>query len=93
MKDDRGLYYYPSMQDKGTRMYVRENPDGEIEFRLWNAQAPDLWDRHQWITRAVVEAAVPHYQGKSEEHKKRNPLALYDEAVARRLLDEDRSGV
>ena len=91
MKDQRGLYYYPSMQHRDTRMYVRENADGDIEYRLWNAQAPELWDKHEWITKAVVKAAVPHFQGRSEEHKKRNPLALYDEDVARRLIDEDKS--
>ena len=91
MKDERGLYYYPSMQDRATRMYVRENGNGEIEFRLWNSKAPELWDRHHWITRDVVEAAVPHYQGRSDDHKKRNPLSLYDEDVARRLIDEDKA--
>lgn len=92
MKDEKGLYYYPSMQQRATRMYVRENADGDVEYRLWNAQNPELWEKHEWITRQVVEAAVPMFQNRSEEHKKRNPLSLYDAEVARRLIDEDKAG-
>lgn len=83
MKDERGLYYHPSLQNRSTRMYVRQNGQA-IEFRLWNASEPSLWDRHEWITRDVAEKAMQIYATKG-----RNPLALYDLDIARRLLADD----
>jgi len=85
MKDERGLYYYPSLQSKNTRMYVRKN-GAVIEFRLWSAEDPQVWDRHEWIPRDVAEKAMQHYATKG-----RNPLALYDLDIAQRLIaDEER---
>ncbi len=83
MKDEHGVYYYPSMQDRNVRMYVRENEDEVIEYRLFNVLYPEVWERHEWITLDVVRTAARMYH-----NEKRNPLALYDEAVARRLLAE-----
>jgi hypothetical protein len=83
MKDDRGLYYYPSLQSKNTRMYVRKNGT-TIEFRLWSSEDPRVWDRHEWIPRDVAEKAMQHYATKG-----RNPLALYDLDIASRLIADD----
>lgn len=86
MKDDLGLYYHPSMQDHDTRMYVREE-DGLIQFRLWNAAHPEVWEKHQWLPFDVIEAASELFRERSPD---RNPLALYDLAIARRLLQDDK---
>lgn len=84
MKDDLGLYYLPSMQDAQTRMYVRE-ADGQIQFRLWNAGHAEVWERHEWLPYDVIEAASEMYRERSPD---RNPLALYDLAIAKRLLKD-----
>lgn len=86
MKDERGLYYYPSMQTRDVRMYVRPDEDGNIEFRMWNKTMPEVWERHEWIPLDVARTAARMY---AMQNKDRNPMSLYDEAVARRLIDED----
>ena len=42
MKDERGLYYYPSPGDHRERMYVKE-AEGVVWFRMWSAADPMLW--------------------------------------------------
>ncbi len=86
MKDERGLYYYPSMQTHDVRMYVRRSEEGCIEFRMWNRELPEVWERHEWIPLDVVRTAARMYASRNTD---RNPMALYDEAIATRLLDED----
>ncbi len=83
MQDHRGVYYYPNPAEKTTRMYVRLSPStpNVIEFRLYSSENPDIWERHEWIPREVVEAAAKQYT-----NPERDPLALYDESVARALL-------
>ncbi|WP_147818758.1 hypothetical protein [Salidesulfovibrio onnuriiensis] len=85
MKDERGIYYTPSLQDPGTRMYVREN-QGQVEFRLWNPYHPEAWEKHGWLPYAVIEAAAEKYKERGTD---RNPLALYDLAVAKRLIEDE----
>jgi len=85
MKDDRGFYYFHSLQTRDTRMYVREN-DGLIEFRLWSRENPEVWERHGWLPFEAVAQAADLYK---ERGTGRNPLALYDLAVAKRLLKDD----
>ncbi|SKA82404.1 hypothetical protein SAMN02745704_01551 [Paucidesulfovibrio gracilis DSM 16080] len=85
MKDERGLYYLPSMQDTDTRMYVR-SVDGVIQFRLWNANHAEVWDRHEWLPFDVIEAAAEMYKERGAE---RNPLALYDVEIAKRLIKDE----
>jgi len=87
VKDERGLYYYPSMQTRDVRMYVRQGETGEVEFRMWHVQHQEVWDKHERITHDVVKTASRMYKNES-----RNPLALYDEDVAQRLLEDERKG-
>ena len=47
MKDERGLYYFPNAADHRARMYVRRGEDGGVQFRLWQSDHPEVWDRHQ----------------------------------------------
>ncbi len=85
MKDERGLYYYPHIEEKNIRMYVRKGENGEIEFRMYNANVPEVWDRHHWIPLDVVRTAARMYAQK----KQADPMRLYDEAVAKQLIAED----
>ncbi|MEX1328015.1 MAG: hypothetical protein AB1Z29_14515 [Desulfobacterales bacterium] len=83
MKDKRGLYYYPSPQNKRIRVYVREK-DGMIWFRLWNTDEPLLWDEHGWVPFEAIKRAEAIYQGKSF-----NPGQTYDLQLAKALIEEE----
>ncbi|MEG6504292.1 hypothetical protein ACR4XJ_10105 [Nitratidesulfovibrio sp. D1] len=82
MQDDLGLYYYPDPNDKRTRVYVRSQ-GGSVEFRLWRADRPEVWERHEWVPLEVIRHAAGMYRDMGREA---DPLKLYDEAVARALL-------
>jgi hypothetical protein len=85
MKDTLGIYYYPNPTEKRVRMYVRVS-FGQVEFRLWNSDHAEIWERHDWIPYPDIEAAA-------EEYRKRgsgvDPLELYDLNVAKRLLADE----
>jgi hypothetical protein len=84
MKDERGVYYTPSLQHPEVRMYVRDN-EGDIEFRLYNPTEPVIWEKHQWVPYEAIEAAAAMFREKNTD---RNPLSLYDLDIARKLLDD-----
>lgn len=86
MKDDKGLYYYPVLQNRKLRMYVRLNED-EIEFRLWDQADKSLWDEHGWIPWTAIKQAADLY--KKEGRKGAPPTHLYDLNVAKGLLREE----
>lgn len=86
MKDERGLYYHPQAGNSQARVYVRRGPDGEVEFRLWQADHPEVWERHPWLSLDVLQSAARLYQ--TERNREADPLRLYDLAVARALLRE-----
>lgn len=86
MKDERGIYYQPSMQEPDVRMYVRRG-ETTIEFRLHNPQHPEIWERHLWVPYDAIKKAAEMYKEKSKGE--RNPLALYDLNVAERLLHDE----
>ena len=83
MRDNLGQYYYPDPEDKTTRVYVREE-NGELEFRLWRRDYPEIWERHGWMPLGVIKAAAAMYSMNSAA----DPMCLYDEVVARALLRE-----
>lgn len=85
MKDDNGLYYHPDPSDHSSRVYVRQGLGG-VEFRLWRADHPEVWERHGWLAYDVVQAAASMYK---ERGSGADPLALYDCNVARALLKEE----
>ena len=87
MKDALGLYYHPPAGNTRARVYVRRGQDGEVEFRLWQADHPEVWERHPWLSLDVVRSAARLYQ--TERNREADPLRLYDLAVARALLRED----
>jgi len=82
MKDVNGLYYYPSPTEKRVRMYVRRR-FGQVEFRLWNQEHPEIWDRHDWIPYDAIEEAAAEYRKRKAGS---DPLEMYDLNVAERLL-------
>lgn len=82
MKDENGLYYHPDPSDPKTRVYVRKGADG-VEFRLWRADFPAVWEKHGWLPRAVISAAAELYKDRGSGA---DPLALYDLNVAAALL-------
>lgn len=90
MKDERGLYYHPQAGNVSARVYVRRGPDNGLEFRLWQAEQPEVWARHPWLDIAVVRNAARLY--KEERNPEADPLKLYDPAVAEALLTEDERG-
>ena len=64
MKDERGLYYYPSPSNHRERMYVKE-AEGVVWFRMWDAAEPTLWEQHDWVPYAAILRAAEMYDGKN----------------------------
>jgi len=88
MKDEKGLYYYPILGNSDLRMYVRLNVnDKTIEFRMWDAKDPNLWEEHQWVPWPAIQEAAKLY--KKEGKNKLAPLSLYDIDIAIRLIKDD----
>ena len=87
MKDERGIYYYPVLQNKKRRMYVRR-AGRNIEFRMWDSNDPSVWEDHHWLSIEVIKKAAeiytshPSYTGKS-------PLHLYDMEIAKQLIKDE----
>ncbi len=88
MEDSLGLYYLPRPDLPAVRMYVRAAEDGSPEFRMWDAEHPEVWERHQWISMEVVAMATGLFKGDHDEGW--HPERLYDAAVAKALLSEKR---
>lgn len=86
MKDANGLYYYPNPNEPKARMYVRQGVD-DIEFRLWQSDHPEVWEKHDWLGYSLIRSAAAMYK---EMGKDADPLLLYDENVARALIQENR---
>lgn len=85
MKDDKGIYYYPAPAEKRVRMYVRHR-FGQVEFRLWNQEYPEIWERHDWIPYDAIEEAAAEYRKRKDGV---DPLEMYDLDVATRLLADE----
>ena len=84
MKDKRGLYYYPNPLNKNFRIYVREM-EGEICFRMYNAEDPSLWEEHEWIPYGAIQKATEMYQGGTID-----PKQAYDIEIGRALVKEEK---
>lgn len=82
MKDKLGHYYFPTLQIREERMYVRDNA-GVIEFRLWNENKPEIWEKHGWRPYEAVKTAAELYQNENDD-----PLKLYDISIAKALLSK-----
>lgn len=83
MQDERGLYYYPDPNNRRARVYVRQGKGESVEFRLWQADHPEVWEKHEWIPIEIIRNAAAMYSSMGREV---DPMLLYDESVARALL-------
>jgi len=84
MKDQRGLYYYPFIQNKRVRMYVSE-AEGSIRFRLWSSEDPKLWEEHGWIPYEAIRQARFLFEAKKSNF---DPGQAYNIEIAKLLLKE-----
>lgn len=84
MRDETGAYYFPILGEKNVRMYVRKNDAGEIEYRMWEAEHPEVWEDHQWLTRKMLARFQEFYR--QNRNSGADPLLLYDEKIAEALL-------
>lgn len=87
MRDERGVYYLAEPGNSKARVYVRKDEDGEILFRLWQADHPEVWENHPWLSMEVIREAASLYR--QERNPDADPTRLYDLAVARALLAEN----
>lgn len=83
MKDERGLYYYPTPGNHRVRMYVKAQ-DGVVWFRMWNADDPQLWEQHDWVPYGAILKAAEMYTGKNFD-----PHRAYDIELAKALIDDN----
>lgn len=83
MRDERGLYYHAEAGNPKVRVYVRKG-DAGVEFRLWEREHPEVWEKHGWVPYEAIRQASELYR--SERNADANPLRLYDLAIASNLL-------
>ncbi|MDE5832122.1 MAG: hypothetical protein K2H64_03925 [Desulfovibrio sp.] len=84
MEDQLGLYYLAKPGRADVRVYVREGAGGEIEFRLWHREYPEVWETHGWLPISAIRKAAELY--KRERDPEKDYSRLYDESIARSLL-------
>ena len=88
MRDERGVYYHPQPGNPKLRVYVRAGSGEGVEFRLWQAEYPEVWEKHEWLPLEVILKAARLYRKRDKGPHRGDPLALYDETVAKALLRE-----
>jgi len=86
VKDKLGIYYYPVLENKNLRMYVRLGSD-DVEFRMWDSNDKSLWEEHGWVPWTAIQQAAELY--KKEGRKGAPPIHLYDIEIAIRLLKDE----
>ena len=84
MEDERGLYYFARTGNADIRVYTRMGAAGEIEFRLWHRDYPEIWEEHGWASMGAILAAAELH--KEERGAAPEAVAIYDESIARSLL-------
>ena len=63
-------------------MYVRKEA-GEVSFRMWNKEDPELWEDHGWVPYGAIQQAAAMFAGKGFD-----PHKAYDLEVATAVLEE-----
>lgn len=86
MEDSLGLYYNPQPSLPAVRVYVRRAEDGSIEFRMWDAEHPEVWEKHRWLNMEIISMAAQLFS--QERDKSWQPTMIYDRSVAEALLAE-----
>ncbi len=85
MEDKKGIFYYPLLQDRTLKMYVRLS-EKDVEFRPDKHDDPELWEEHGWVPySAILKAKRLNKEGKM---KANFPFHLYDIDIAIRLLKD-----
>ena len=84
MKDKVGIYYYPFLENKRVRMYVREKK-GEVEFRLRNEDDPSIWNDHGWVPYSAIQQAKVLYENRGRF----DPNRAYDIRIAQVLIRDE----
>ncbi len=87
MKDERGIYYHPDPSNTKVRVYVRRGDSNEVEFRLWQQEHAEVWEKHEWLAASVIREAANMY--KKLGRGQADPMSLYDNVVANALLKEE----
>lgn len=64
-------------------MYVRQS-GSTVEFRMWSADDPGLWEQHGWVAWEAIKQASAMYSGKGFD-----PEQAYDMRLARALIREE----
>ena len=85
MEDSRGVYYLPKPGVPSVRVYVRRGEDG-IEFRMWDREHEEVWEKHQWLPYEVISKAAAMFRDMHAGSA--DPLAIYDNVVAEAILRE-----
>lgn len=88
MRDKTGVYYLAHAGNPRVRVYVRKGIDGKFEFRLWDSELPEVWEKHGWLDYDTIRSAADLY--KNERNPDANPLAIYDLVIARNLLANEK---
>lgn len=83
MQDEKGIFYFPILEKKSLRMYVRLTAN-DVEFRPFDLDDPSLWDEHGWVPYTAILEAKRFYREKNT--KGVFPAHLYDIEIAIRLL-------
>ena len=76
MEDEKGLYYYPNPANRKERMYVRVT-DGVIQFRLWNQDVAELWEKHGWLDYDLVKEGSKHTRFLALDFKSAELIKLF----------------
>ena len=87
MKDEKGLYYYPFPLNKRVRMYVRET-EGEIWFRMWNADDKELWETGIRIRNLIRAHNIRRGLRRKDEVPPADHWAVRDHEFEQKLLDD-----
>lgn len=86
MRDDKGIYYFPFIQNKKVRMYVRE-VENSVWFRIWDAKNDAIWKEHNWVPYDAIKKAASVYNNKNGF----DPNQVYDIKLAKTLIKEQQN--
>ena len=86
-QDGQLMVVYRRTDGSDAQVYVREQ-EGSIEFRLANADHPEIWERHGWIDMDIIKRGAKIF--KEERKGKADPTAIYDLETAWFLIKESK---
>ena len=72
--------------DEGLQPASRDVTGPEVCFRMWNADDPEMWEKHGWVPYGAVQEA----SGMFKRRDKFDPQRAYDLDLALTLLRESK---